>query len=73
MSIFIALATFSLAFMLYALLQFVRESKRTNSRHWQSTKSKVRVMQAGRLITMISKPSRQGRSPRSAHRRVELR
>lgn len=63
MWIFISLVSFGLAFMLYALVQFFRESKRTDSTHRQGSNSKIQGTQSGRLVTMIPKGSRQRREP----------
>jgi len=60
---FISLVGFGLAFMLYALVQFFREAKRTNSTHRQGANSKVQGAQSGRLVIMIPKGSRQSREP----------
>ena len=59
MWIFLTLVTFGLAFMLYALVQFIRESSRTNSAPRQSVGRKVPGTQSTRPATQISKRSRQ--------------
>lgn len=61
MWVFISFAGFGLAFMLYALVQFFRESKRTNRAHRQGSNSKLQGAQSVRLVTMIPKGSRQRR------------
>ena len=61
MWIFISLVSFGLAFMLYALVQFFRESKRTNGTHRQGSNSKIQGTQSGRLVTMILKRFRLSR------------
>jgi len=63
MWVFMSLVSFGLAFMLYALVQFFRESKRTNRAHRQGSNSKVQGTQSGRLVTMIPKGSRQNHEP----------
>jgi hypothetical protein len=68
MWVFITLVSFGFAFMLYALVQFCRESKRTKNTVWTGVASKVQTIQAGRSLTMISKYSRSRFSPRSAYR-----
>jgi hypothetical protein len=59
MWIFLTLVTFGLAFMLYALVQFIRESSRTNGTDRQSVGRKIPGTQSTRLATQISKRSRQ--------------
>jgi cytosine/uracil/thiamine/allantoin permease len=63
MWVFISLVGFGLAFMLYALVQFFREAKRTNRTHRQGANTKVQGAQSGRLVTMIPIGSRQSREP----------
>jgi hypothetical protein len=51
MWIFMTLVTFGLAFMLYALVQFIRESSRMNSIRRQSVDRKIPGTQSTRLAT----------------------
>lgn len=55
MWIFLTFVSFSLAFMVYALLQFLRESKRTNRTHRQGSGSGVAGTQPARTIILIPK------------------
>jgi heme/copper-type cytochrome/quinol oxidase subunit 2 len=73
MWIFITLATLGVAFMLYALLQFFRESKRTISAYRQGSNPKVPGTQSARPVIMISQSSRQRSPLQDARRRMELR
>jgi threonine/homoserine/homoserine lactone efflux protein len=54
MWVFITLATLGDAFMLYALIQFFRESKRTISAYRQGANSKVPRTQSARPVVMVS-------------------
>jgi uncharacterized protein YpmS len=57
MWIFMTLVAFGLAFMLYALVQFIRESSRTDSTYRRSVDRKISGTQSTRPVTQISKRS----------------
>jgi len=55
MWIFITLVSFGLAFMLYALVQFCRESNRTKETPRRDSSPEIVEAQPGRLVKMVSK------------------
>lgn len=73
MSVFMTIIASCLAFMLYALIQFARESRRTISTRRENGHLKIQGTQSGRLVAMSSKRSRESSRLRDVHRPIGLR
>jgi hypothetical protein len=62
MGIFIAVAGLGFVFMLYALVQFLCESKRTKKTHGQASSPDVEQTESGRLVRMAPRSTNARRS-----------